>query len=80
MKIEGRTSSWKAATDSRHFCPFCGSSVFGVVEGASEVEVRLGVLEPVPTGLTPTYELWVGRREKWLAPVPGAAQYEGNRP
>ena len=24
VKIEGRTASWKATRDDRHFCPFCG--------------------------------------------------------
>jgi hypothetical protein len=78
VKIEGRTASWKATTDSRHFCPFCGSTLFDVVEGTSEIEVRLGAFDK-PTDLLPQYELWTVRREKWLAPVPGAQQYERNK-
>jgi hypothetical protein len=53
--------------------------MFGVVESVSEIEVHFGVFEPAPTDLTPTYELWVVQREKWLAPVPGAVQYEKDR-
>jgi hypothetical protein len=26
----------------------------------------------------PIWELFVGRRQPWVAPVPGAAQFEGN--
>jgi hypothetical protein len=76
----GQTRSWKLSTDARHFCPNCGSSVFGIVEGAGEIEIRVGALDEAPTDLAPAYELWVGRRERWLAPIAGAEQHEGNRP
>jgi hypothetical protein len=33
----------------------------------------------VPTDLAPTYELWVGRREKWLRVVTDTEQFPGNR-
>jgi hypothetical protein len=77
--VTGETRSWRLLTDNRHFCPICGSSVFGIVEGADEIEVRVGALDEAPADLTPTYELWVGRREHWLAPLAGAKQHEGNR-
>lgn len=60
----------------RHFCPRCGSTVFG--RSADEVEVNLGSLD-APDQFKPTYELWTVRRESWLPPFPLAHRYEHNR-
>ncbi|SEL85861.1 Uncharacterized conserved protein [Roseateles sp. YR242] len=67
-------------TESRgqHFCPRCGSPMFSVDE--HEAEIKLGSLSDVPSGLKPSYELWVKRREPWLQPIDGAVQYEEDRP
>lgn len=59
VTIEGETHSYAG----RHFCPRCGSSVFGRSE--DEIEVHLGVLD-APDQFKPTYELWTVRRESWL--------------
>lgn len=75
--VTGETRHWAADTDQRHFCPACGSALFAIGED-DEIEVRLGCLDTAPSGLTPSYELWVGRREAWLPPV-AAAQHRGNR-
>ncbi|KSV65699.1 hypothetical protein N182_08145 [Sinorhizobium sp. GL2] len=61
----------------RCFCSHCGSRVFSV--DAREAEVKLGILSQAPTPLKPSYELWVKRREPWLRPVEGAAQYQEDR-
>lgn len=58
-------------------CKACASPVFSL--DAKEAEIKLGVLAQAPSGLVPGYELWVKRREPWLAPVPGAEQYEEDR-
>ena len=79
VSITGETRSWRLSTDNRCFCPACGSSVFGIVDGANEVEIRAGAFDDAPTDLTPMYELWTPRRERWLAAVAGAEQHEGNR-
>ena len=60
----------------RHFCPRCGSSVFG--RSAGEVEVNLGSLD-APDQFLPTYELWTVRREAWLPAFPVARRYERDR-
>ena len=60
----------------RHFCPHCGSTVFG--RSDDEIELNLGSMD-APDQFTPTYELWTIRREHWLPALPGANQYEGNR-
>src|SRR3954468_23539253 len=52
---------------ARHFCPRCGSSVFG--RTGDEIEVSLGSLD-TPDQLMPTYELWIVRRESWLPLFP----------
>ena len=68
VTVTGDTQQYQG----RHFCPRCGSSVFSCSEG--EVEVHLGALDK-PDQFTPTYELWTDRRESWLTPLSGAAQY-----
>ena len=69
----GETSAFQG----RRFCPRCGSRVFSVDD--QEAEVKLGILSEAPTPLVPSYELWIKRREPWLRPVEGAAQYEEDR-
>lgn len=70
--ISGTTAEYKG----RHFCPVCGSSVFG--RSGDEIEVNLGCLD-APSQFEPTYELWVIRREDWLPPFDVARRYERNR-
>lgn len=60
----------------RSFCPTCGSSVFA--RSGDEIEVSLGCLD-APDQLTPTYELWMIRREAWL-PKFAVKGYERDRP
>jgi hypothetical protein len=60
----------------RHFCPRCGSSVFG--RSGDEVEVNLGALDK-PDQMAPTYELWTVRRESWLPPFPKTRRYLRDR-
>ena len=79
VTITGETRTWMLATERRHFCPACGSSLFGAPDADSEVEVRLGCLDEIASDLSPEYELWTARREHWLAPVSGAAQHSGDR-
>lgn len=62
----------------RRFCPNCGTRLFSLYE--TEAEIKLGSMAEAPTGLRPTYELWVIRREDWLVPIEGARQHDGNRP
>ncbi len=64
VTIHGDTRSWKDTPVTRHFCATCGSSLFGITDG--EIAIGFGALDQAPTDLLPTYELFVGRREKWL--------------
>jgi hypothetical protein len=79
VTVHGDTSSWTDVTDARHFCPSCGSALFGISDATGEIELRLGAFDTAPTDLVPTYELWVGRREKWLQVLTSAEQLPGNR-
>ena len=72
VTIEGETGDFAG----RHFCPRCGSSVFG--RSGEEVEVNLGSLDAIDQFL-PTYELWTIRRESWLPPFPVKRRYERDR-
>ena len=72
VTISGETRSYAG----RHFCPACGSTVFG--HSADETEINLGALDE-PNQFIPTYELWTVRREAWLPPFPLQNKYEHNR-
>ncbi len=72
MTVTGDTQSFRG----RHFCPECGSPVFG--RSGDEVEVNLGSLD-APDRFTPTYELWTIRREHWLPPFPLRHHYARDR-
>ncbi len=72
VAIEGETRAFAG----RHFCPRCGSTVFG--RSGHEIEVALGAFD-APDKFTPTYELWTVRREAWLPPFPLAHHYERDR-
>lgn len=74
FQCEGETNAYSG----RQFCPFGGSRAFAIdVDGA---EIRLGSLLVAPTCMTPTYELWIKRRDPWLLPIPDAEQFEEDRP
>ena len=70
--VQGETRDYAG----RHFCPRCGSSVFGF--SGDEIEVNLGSLDG-PDQLRPTYELWTIRREAWLPPFPLDRHYPRDR-
>ena len=72
VQVDGETRDY----EGRHFCPRCGSSVFN--RHGDEVEVHLGALDATDQ-LTPTYECWSIRRERWLPEFPGSRLYERDR-
>jgi hypothetical protein len=72
VRIAGETRDYRG----RHFCPQCGSSVFG--RSGDEVEVHLGALDE-PDRFRPTYECWTVRREGWLPAFGTAHRYARDR-
>lgn len=71
VAIAGTTASFR----NRHFCPTCGSPVFG--RSGDEIEVNLGSFDE-PNAFAPSYELWSFRREAWLPPF-AVRSYERDR-
>jgi hypothetical protein len=51
--------------------------LFGAFDG--EIAIGLGAFDVAPTDLVPTYELWVGRREKWLRVETETEQFAEHR-
>jgi hypothetical protein len=81
VRIEGRTQVWAGAEHGLlHGCPTCGSPLFWTAtdEDDDEIEIHLGGLDEIGQ-FTPQYEVWVKRREPWLAPL-NVPQYVENRP
>ncbi|MFA5952594.1 MAG: GFA family protein [Hyphomicrobium sp.] len=78
-RMTGETRSWGSKAGGRHFCPTCGSSVFGAEDSSDEIEIKLGTLDQPPSSLRPKYELWIIRREHWLSPLPDNEQHERDR-
>lgn len=72
VTVTGETHTYQG----RHFCPRCGSSVFGITE--DETEINLGSLD-APNQLRPSYELWTIRRETWLPDFPLMKRFEKDR-
>jgi hypothetical protein len=73
FETSGEVRTWAG----RSFCPVCGSPLFALQ--ADEAEIKLGTLDQAPTDLRPAYELWVKRREPWLAALPDAEQFVEDR-
>jgi hypothetical protein len=76
VEIRGESEAWRSSPSyDRHFCLKCGSGVFG--RDGEEVELSVGSFD-TPGLFEPEYELWIGRREPWLAPLE-VRQYDTNR-
>lgn len=78
VESTGELRSWRDTRADRFYCPQCGSRMFNTDEG-DEIEVRLGILEEVPSSFQPDHECWTSRRENWLWPIAGAKQYSHGR-
>ena len=65
---------------ARRYCPRCGSPLTTEPDVAPDVMfVKAGGIDS-NVWFHPVVELFVGRRRPWVAPVPGAQQYQGNPP
>jgi len=73
FELSGEVSTY----DDRGFCPRCGSRLVDTSDpGDGLIEIRIGSLDEAPFELKPETEIWVKRRESWIAPVEGATQHE----
>jgi hypothetical protein len=76
VEVEGELTDWQCSPGYlQRFCPKCGSQVLG--GDGEEIEISLGSFDQ-PGLFEPQYELWVTRREPWLAPL-DVPQFTGDR-
>jgi hypothetical protein len=76
FQLEGELATYRG----RGFCARCGSRLLNPPDpGDALVEIRIGSLDDAPFELAPEAEIWVKRRESWIAPVAGASQHDENR-
>jgi hypothetical protein len=68
---------WRRRHAGRSFSRECGARVFSLTD--DEAEVMLGSLDQAPGDIAPRYELWIGRREHWMQPLPWVRQFEHDR-
>jgi hypothetical protein len=73
-----RTTGELQTYERRSFCPNCGSRLFYLFDGGAEV--FLGSLDQAPNDIKPMVEIWMIRREHWLAPVQGVIRHSENPP
>ena len=83
VTITGETADMEDVGSSglkvlRRYCPRCGSPLFTVPDVTPDLMmVKAGGVDS-NQWFHPIWELFVGRRRPWVAPIPGAAQFEGN--
>ena len=79
VRWHGPLSRWRSGErSSRAGCATCGSPLFWADDAGEITELHLGSFDDVGT-LAPQYEIWVSRREPWLAPL-DVPQYKRDRP
>ena len=82
MRITGETNTYVVTAagggpSTRHFCPTCGSLIFGGVEGPADgtMSVYVGTLDD-PTGWSPQIAIFTRNRNPWDCPVAGATEFD----
>jgi hypothetical protein len=86
VRISGATAHFAVRAERgglavRHFCPTCGSLLFGKsVEERDEVmSIYVGTLDD-PCGFSPTSAICVRSRAPWDSPVAGLREFHGMPP
>lgn len=82
LRITGDTKAFavpaaRGGLSTRHFCPTCGSLIFGGVDGPPEdtMSVYVGTLDD-PSGWSPQIAIFTESRMPWDCAVAGAAEFE----
>jgi hypothetical protein len=82
MRITGETAAFTVTAagggpSTRHFCPACGSLIFGGVEGPPDdtMSVYVGTLDD-PSVFQPQTAIFTSRRQAWDSPIPGVTEFE----
>jgi hypothetical protein len=85
ITIEGPTAVFEDTGSSglyvgRRYCPRCGSPLTTESDATPDMMfVKAGGLDS-NDWFQPVMELFVSRRRPWVAPAPGAQQFDGNPP
>ena len=85
MRITGQTKSFEVRAvrgpSTRHFCPTCGSLIFGGVDGPPDetMSVYVGTLDD-PSWWRPGIAIFTRSRMPWDCAVAGAAEFEAMPP
>lgn len=82
VAIHGKSKSFDMVADSGnratfHFCPYCGSDVYYVINGKFEglVAIPLGAFED-PYFVAPTFSVWEERKNDWVEIVGKTVQHD----
>jgi hypothetical protein len=81
MRITGETKAYAVAAlrgpSTRHFCPTCGSLIFGGVEGPPDetMSVYVGTLDDA-SQWSPKIAIFTRSRMPWDCAVAGATEFE----
>ena len=81
MRITGETRAYVTPAvrgpSTRHFCPTCGSLIFGGVEGPPDetMSVYVGTLDD-PSAWSPKIAIFTRSRMPWDCAVAGATEFE----
>jgi hypothetical protein len=83
MRVTGETASFGVPAASgviatRHFCPACGSLVFGGLDGPPEetMSIYVGTLDD-PSIFNPGIAIFTRHRQPWDCAVAGVTEFEG---
>ena len=85
LEVTGKTHDFDDIGTSgmrvlRRSCAACGSPMFTLPDATPTLlMVKVGGFHQTDW-INPTAELFVIRRLRWVNPIPGATQYEGNPP
>jgi len=82
MRISGETRAYevraaRGGPSTRHFCPTCGSLIFGGVEGPADgtMSVYVGTLDD-PSVWSPGIAIFTRSRMPWDRAIDGATEFE----
>lgn len=74
VKVAGESRTFNKAGDSGnvatfHFCPYCGSDVFYLIDGKFEglIAIPLGAFDDLFGFADPEYSVYEGRKNRWVA-------------
>jgi hypothetical protein len=85
FEVEGETAIFDDVGSSglhvaRRYCPRCGSPLTTKADVTPDLMfVKAGGIDR-NEWFRPMMELFVGKRRPWVAPVPGAQQFDSNPP